>query len=110
VSNDDDRGYTGISAVRACSRFDEVVIAKPKELYRRFRNLGIYEWKNVLDVAHNKLDNDIMAIRFTDTELFKNPISLKKLQEVLDKKITVQGAFYVSKGDFAKLYTLGTYT
>ncbi len=111
VSNDDDGGYTGISAVRACSRFDEVVIGKPKELYRRFRNLGIYEWENVLlDVAHNKLDNDIMAIRFTDTEPFSNPIPLKKLQEVLGKKVTMQGALYISKEDFAKLYTLGTHT
>jgi GNAT superfamily N-acetyltransferase/predicted nucleic acid-binding protein len=110
VSNDDDRGYTGISSIRACSRFDEVVIGKPKELYRRFRNLGVYEWKSVLDVAHNKLDNDIMAIRFTDTEPFSNPIPLKRLPEVLGKKVTVQGTFYISKEDFAKLYTLGTYT
>ena len=110
VSNDEDRGYTGISSIRACSRFDEVVIGKPKELYRRFRNLGVYEWKSVLDVAHNKLDNDIMAIRFTDTEPFSNPIPLKRLPEVLGKKVTVQGTFYISKEDFAKLYTLGTYT
>lgn len=111
VSNDDDRGYTEISAVRACSRFDEVVIGKPKDLYRRFRNLGVYEWENVLlDVAHNKLDNDIMAIRFTDTEPLNNPIPLKKLQEILGKKVTMQGTFYISKEDFAKIYTLGTHT
>lgn len=111
VSNDDDRGYIEISAIRACSRFDEVVIGKPKDLYRRFRNLGVYEWENVLlDVAHNKLDNDIMAIRFTDTEPLSNPIPLKKLQEILGKKVTMQGTFYISKDDFAKLYTLGTHT
>lgn len=110
VSNDDDGGYKGVSAVRACSRFDEVVIGKPKELYRRFRNLGIYEEKNVLDVAQNNLDKDIMAIRFSDTELFSKTIPLKTIQEVLEKKILMQSACYISKENFATIYELGTIT
>jgi hypothetical protein len=110
VSDDNDHGYNGVSAVRACSRLDEVVIGKPKELYRRFRNLGIYEERNVLDEAQNNLDKDIMAIRFSDTELFNKPIPLKKIKEVLDKKVTMQAAYYISIENFAKIYTLGIHT
>lgn len=110
VSDDNDHGYNGVSAVRACSRLDEVVIGKPKELYRRFRNLGIYEERNVLDEAQNNLDKDIMAIRFSDTELFNKPIPLKKIKEVLDKKVTMQAACYISIENFAKIYTLGIHT
>jgi len=109
VTDDHDHGYQGVSAVRACSRFDEVVIGKPKDLYLRFRNLGIFEWKNVFNIAQNKLDNDIMAIRFSDPELFSNPIQLKKIQEILGKK-AMQGSCYISQEKFAKIYTLGTHT
>ena len=30
--------------IKACSQLEEVVIGKPKELFRRFQRLGIYEW------------------------------------------------------------------
>jgi len=110
VSDDKDHGYNGVSAVRACSRIDEVVMAKPKELYRQFRNLGIYEERNVLDVARNNPDKDIMAIRFSDTELFNQPIPLKKIKEILDKNVSLQSSWYISKENFAKIYTLGIYT
>ncbi len=104
------RGYTGVSAVRACSRLDEVFIGKPKELYRRFRDLGIYEEKNLLDVANNNLEKGIMAIRFSDTELFNEPIPLTKIQEVLGNKFPMASTYYISATEFAKIYTLGTHT
>lgn len=109
VSRDKDRGYNGVSAVRACSRLDEVVIGKPKDLYRRFRNLGIYELKNVMDIAQKQGD-DIMAIRFGDTELFTQPVPLKSIQGILGKKIIPQSPLSISPENFAKIYTLGIYT
>jgi hypothetical protein len=109
-NNDADHGYYGVSAVRACSRFDEVVIGKPKALYRRFRNLGIYEEKNVFEVAKNEFNKEIMAIRFSDTELFNKPIFLKTVQEICEKQLTMQNASYISKESFAKIYTLGIHT
>lgn len=110
VSADKYRGYTEVSAVRACSRLDEVFIGKPKELYRRFRDLGIYEEKNLLDVANNNLEKDILAIRFCDTELFNEPIPLTKIQDILGNQSTMQSTHYISATDFAKIYTLGTHT
>lgn len=108
VSRGGDRGYNGVSAVRACSRLEEVVIGKPKELYRRFRNLGIYELDNVIDIAQ-KQDDDIMAIRFCDTELFVKPVSLKNVKNILGKQSNIQSPVYISKEKFAKIYTLGIY-
>ena len=108
VSDDYNHGYREVSAIRACSRLDEVIIGKPKELYRCFRNLGIYEWQNVLNIAHKNLDNEIMALRFSDTELLKQPISLKTVQEILGNKITMQSSCYIKSENFAKIYALGT--
>jgi GNAT superfamily N-acetyltransferase/predicted nucleic acid-binding protein len=104
------RGYTEVSAVRACSRLDEVFIGKPKDLYRRFRDLGIYEEKNLLDVANNNLEKEIMALRFSDTELFNEPIPLVKIQEVLGNQTTIPTTTYIYANNFARIYTLGTQT
>lgn len=108
VSDDKDRGYTGVSAVRACSRLSDVAIGKPKELYRRFRNLGIYEWQNVYNVARGNPKQDIMAIAFSDTELFSQPIELKKIREIIGKKVTMQLPYYISPEIFAIIYQMGT--
>ncbi|MBO1346021.1 MAG: GNAT family N-acetyltransferase [Hormoscilla sp. GUM202] len=108
VSDDKDRGYTGVSAVRACSRLSDVAIGKPEELYRRFRNLGIYERQNVYNVAHGNLEQDIMAIAFSDTELFSQPIPLKKVQEIIGKKVPMQLPYYISPEIFAIIYQMGT--
>lgn len=110
VSKDKDDGYRGVSAIRACSRLDEVVIGKPEELYRRFRDLGIYERKQIFNTAYQDPNNVIMAIRFSDTELFKNPVTLHKIKEICGQKLTMQASLHIPKGKFAKVYTLGFQT
>jgi hypothetical protein len=110
VSKDKDDGYRGVSAIRACSRLDEVVIGKPEELYRRFRDLGIYERKHIFDTAHKDPNNVIMAIRFSDTELLKTPVTLHKIQEVFGQKMTIRTSLCISKENFAKVYALGVQT
>jgi GNAT superfamily N-acetyltransferase len=107
VSKDKDKGYQDISSIRAVSRLDEVVLGKPQELFRRFQNLGIYQWNDVLDVAGGDPEKEIMAIKFSHTELLKLPIPLNEVQEVLENKFTMQSAYYVSKEKFAILYCRG---
>ena len=109
-SQDGDNGYRGVSSIRACSRLDEVVIGKPEELYRRFRDLGIYERKHIFDTANNDPNNVIMAIRFSDTEMLKTPVTLSKIQKILGQKITMQAPLSISKENFADLYALGVQT
>lgn len=110
VSKDKDDGYRGVSAIRACSRLDEVVIGKPEDLYRRFRDLGIYERKHIFDTAHQDSNNVIMAIKFSDTELFKNPVTLYKLKKICGQKMTLQASSRISKEKFTKIYALGFQT
>ncbi len=75
--------YSGTGQIRACSRLDEVVVADPKSLYRRFKRLGVYRWERVYEVAKKDVSNRIMALRFSDTELFKAPISRKQALSIL---------------------------
>jgi hypothetical protein len=78
-----DKKYRGSGQIRACSRLDEIIVGKPKELFRQFRRLGVYEWRNIYELAKRDVNFDIMALRFSDTELFTSPIKWKKLQEIL---------------------------
>lgn len=75
----------GTMAIRACSYLEEVVIDKPKVVFSRFRRLGVYAWSHVFDIAKNDKNERIMAFRFGNTELFKNPIPLAELRKIWSK-------------------------
>lgn len=69
-------GNEGGMAIKACSRLEEVIIGKAKELFRRFRRLGVYERRDVISAAGGNPDGNVMALRFTLTERFKVPVTL----------------------------------
>lgn len=106
VSQDNYNYYYGVSSVRACSFVDEIIIEQPKNLYQRFQRLGVYNFADIMNVNQDK-DGHIMAIRFSNTELFKYPIPLNKVQGILNKKEAFQSVCKISKDLFYKLYNLG---
>ncbi|MFM7367289.1 MAG: N-acetyltransferase, partial [Sphaerospermopsis kisseleviana] len=101
-----DKSYCGVSSIKACSFIDEVVIGKPKELYQRFQRLGVYKLDDIMKISKDK-NGDIMAIRFSNTELLKYPIPLQKVQEVLDNKTTLPSPLKIENYHFLQLYRLG---
>jgi predicted nucleic acid-binding protein/ribosomal protein S18 acetylase RimI-like enzyme len=110
VSKDKQGGYQGGGAIRACSRLEEVIIELPKVLYRRFQRLGIYEWQHVFATANNKLDQPIMAIRFSHTELFHQPIPLSEIKSAYKDNncgLVLQGPSRVSRELFTQFYRKG---
>jgi predicted nucleic acid-binding protein/GNAT superfamily N-acetyltransferase len=72
--------------IRACSAINEVTIGRAKDLFRRFRRLGVYEWRDVLRTAKGDGNNYIMALRFSNTELLSQPIDLMTLKEILNRE------------------------
>ena len=107
VSSDRDSGFRDINSIRACSILEEVIVSKPLDLYRRFRNLGIYSAQDILKVAKGDQTQEIMALRFSHTELFSNPIRFNKIREILNKKVTIQSPTLIDKEDFVSIYILG---
>lgn len=81
VSQDNRHPESG--CIRAHSRLDEVLLGTPKSLYRTFRRLGIYDWKDVFAKAQNNLDKPIMALRFCKTEMLNNPYPWSKVTQLL---------------------------
>ncbi len=96
----------GSMAVKACSCLDETIVGKPKVLYKQFRRLGIYEWRNVWELAHNNLNEEIMAIRFSDTERFHTPVSIQELER-LGVAGPIQSPRPITQEVFAKIYSMG---
>ena len=104
VSKGNDGG--GSMSIKACSRLEEVVIGKPKELFKRFRRLGVFQWKDVFHAAKNDLTNDILAFRFSMTERFSKPFSLDQL-EALDIRQPLLAPRRISDAQFATIYSHG---
>jgi hypothetical protein len=97
----------GSQCIRAASMIEEVVVDHPKDVFRRFRRLGIYEWR---DVSTRYPDN-VMAIRFSRTELFSHPISFHDARSCLERsgvRSTFQSITAIPEAAFLELYRSGT--
>lgn len=111
VSSGDGR-YQGSMQIKACSYLDDVEIGKPKYLFSKYKKLGVYKWNDVYnDVAGHDLEKEIMAFKFSKTEIFKYPIHLSQLQAmwISDGKRFNNAVSALSIGNerFLKLYNLG---
>lgn len=96
----------GSMTIKACSQLEEVVVGKPKELFRRFQRLGVYEWRDVYEAAGKNVSTDIMAFRFRMTERFHKPIDTDTLET-----LSIRGPFMsprkISDSQFASIYAKG---
>ncbi len=106
------RHINGSKQLRACSSLDQVLIEKPKELFKNFKNLGIYEWKDIYNISKKNINNKIMALKFSNTELLKNPIHWDELKDILfmeiGRKAPIQSPIKVSSSCFFNIYKMGT--
>lgn len=95
----------GSMTIKACSHLEERIVGTPKELYARFRHLGIYAWKHVLETAGNNLDHSLMAFRFSRTERFVRPVTLTELQQMdIPQPLNPRR---ITGEQFAAIYRLG---
>lgn len=100
-------GYEGTGQIRACSYVDKVTTGKPKELFKKYRRLGVYQWKNVFDTAKNDLDQEIMAVTFSDTHQLEHPLDWKSFQKILvhhSVKTNLQSPVAIGTGVFNDIY------
>jgi GNAT superfamily N-acetyltransferase/predicted nucleic acid-binding protein len=78
-----DPAYPNAMAIRACSQIEEVVVGTAKDLFRRYQRLGVYKWSDVSALTGGNAQKEIMAFRFSKTELFRRPLPWRDLQELL---------------------------
>ena len=72
---------------------------------------SFYEWKDVYNLAEQNSEKEIKAIKFSDTEVFKNTIGLNKITKILEENGRVKNTFTspleVSNEIFNKIYEIG---
>ena len=95
----------GSMSIKACSHLEERIIGNPKELFARFRHLGVYAWKHVLETVDGNHDHPLMAFRFSRTERFTRPITLTELQRMDIPQ--PQNPRRITGDQFAAIYKLG---
>jgi len=92
-------------SIKACSHLEERIIGPPKELYARFRHLGVYAWKHVFETADGKLDHPLIAFRISRTERFVRPVKLAELQQMGIPQ--PQNPRRITDEQFGAIYRLG---
>jgi predicted nucleic acid-binding protein/GNAT superfamily N-acetyltransferase len=104
--------YQGSMCIKACSYLDEVEIGTPKQLFSKYKKLGIYKWKDVYNgVAKGDVNKSIMAFKFSKTEILSRPIPLSQLKSLWKAEgknfNNAQSPVFISKERFLEIYTLG---
>jgi hypothetical protein len=73
---------SGTSCVRASARLDEIVVGPANEMFQQYKELGILEWQQLLKYTGNQPDAHITVFRFSDLELFKQPVDKDTLFKI----------------------------
>lgn len=104
VSKSKDSGYSNLSSIRACSQVDYVIVDTPEALYTKFQHLGYYNLEQIKSCSKS---NQVMAIKFSHTELFENPIHQNVIKQCLESSAPMQSMRQISQEEFITLYRLG---
>lgn len=98
---------SGVGAVIASSRLEEIIVSRPSELHQRFRYLGVWKQEQITQAAR---DGEAMALRFADTEIFPHRVSLRRLQQLSRQNrqpVSLQSAQKIPAQLFADVYQEG---
>ena len=94
----------------AVSHLDEVEIDIPQELFKKFKRFGILEWKNIYELCDGDLSKEIMALKFSHTFPFRQPVSLEAMRTVFEEDnvgLSLQPPSKIPIETFRKLFRLG---
>ena len=91
-------------AIVACSYLDEVFTGLPKELFRKHKHYGVYEWSHIYDLCDKNINNPIRALKFSQTEVFKNPVKYSTVIKILGKNNTLASPVEIPTSVFTQIY------
>ncbi len=94
----------------AVSCLDEVIINTAKELFRRFKRFGVLEWRDLYEMCDHDPLKELMALKFSNTFLFRKPVSLDDIRIIYTKHgagLPLQGPSKVPSEIFCELFQKG---
>lgn len=106
-----DPKHLGGSCIRACSQITNYQIGDAKEMFKKYERFGVYRWNEIKSLSESTANNGkVMAIEFTDTELFQNIIPYQTAVECLKQYkcfSNFQSPVSIEERAFFELYNLG---
>lgn len=100
--------HIGTKQIRAISTLDNIDIDKPKNLFNKYKRLGIYKWNDIYKAANMNIDNELMVILFSNTIILKNPIDLQEYRRIFiqseKKDPCLRSPQEISATTFQKIY------
>lgn len=106
----EERGFERQKSIVGCSYLNNVLIGEAKQLFSTFRRYGIYQWSDISKMVDGNIHAPIQVLQFGDTEVFKTPIPLNKIREVLAEENLSQQTFVsrvkIPSRTFIKFYKL----
>ncbi|MCZ0954827.1 MAG: GNAT family N-acetyltransferase [Rhodospirillaceae bacterium] len=95
-------------SIRAVSHLDAIENGSPKELYRKFRRFGTLDWPDLFEMCNQDPSKEIMAMKFSHTFLFLNPVSLAALREMEGRRhVPLQSPRPISRDMFLGIFQAG---
>jgi len=108
VSSQD--SYSRQKSIVATSYLNDMTIDKVKSQFRKYKKFGIYEWKDIYELAKYDIENEVKAIVFSNTEVFQKVVPFDKVTEILlsngYKRNTFTSPLEVNKDVFKSVYEL----
>ncbi|MFV0267369.1 MAG: GNAT family N-acetyltransferase [Draconibacterium sp.] len=108
VSSQD--SYSRQKSIVATSYLNDMTVDKVKKQFRKYKKFGIYEWKDIYELAKYEIENEVKAIVFSNTEVFQKVIPFDKVTEILlskgFKRNTFTSPLEVNKDVFKSVYGL----
>jgi len=101
----------GGRSIRGVSLLNEVLVAPANHLFSRFEQLGVYKKQDV--EASASKDRQVMALRFSDTELFNSPVPLDDYREIVSasrgsRSVVLRSPQLISEQVFVEIHRRGT--
>ena len=98
--------YMGTGMVRACSYLDKVEKGKKKDLYKKYRRLGVLTWEELMEIGGES--DTISAYVFSYTELFDKPVHLDDVRKYINNKsASFQSFKKIDEDAYIKIYKAG---
>ena len=96
--------------IAAVSHLDEVVLDTPKELFRKYRKYGTFEWQDLYETCGGDVGKEVMALLFSHTFPLRRRVPLDDIWKVFDEDgegRSLQSPRKIQRGTFLKLFSLG---
>lgn len=97
--------YIGTPAIRACSYLDRIEKGTAKELFEKYKRLGVLEWKDLQKLSEK---GNVATYVFSYTELFDHPVGLEEIRALIARpRETFQSYCSIDEKTFLRIYQAG---